>query len=287
MSLSSDDLAWFSQLTFRLHASRDERTLFDTITHGLYQRFDSIVTGVEEVAYNLSTHRLHRLAGGPLDLSAGQVAAFVDSPCVLRWQQRQASEVFHLHSLAATRDLDRTSFYNVICRGCGFEDQLISTFRSAPGTSVNISVNRDSLFTAREHLLMQQLHRHLLACTLRLRRTYPDFAGHLPPVLSLGADSRPLDYPPRIRRLLAAYFPLRRDEIARGGLPAEVGQWVRSSRALLSRRPPPHPLTVQRTESARGFLTLRFSPVRPATATTSILSKNCTSPIPASCAPSD
>jgi DNA-binding CsgD family transcriptional regulator len=259
MTLAPADLLWFSRLVAALHSHTEERALFDDLTRMLQARFQPLGTVVEEVAYSMATFRLH---SGILltPLPPDYIAGLHDSPMVERWRTSRPSETLFLSRMASRSAFHRTGYYAHICRPVGLEDQLIGTFETAPGTALNFSVNRDTLFSGDEWTLMEHARRHVRACVHRLRRSTP--AGSTTPALELRLDPRfqPCDLPAEVRVVLLRYFPHGRGEIAAGRLPEILARWVKHSALALRARPPAGPLLCLRTESPGGHLVARFFP---------------------------
>lgn len=259
MALKAHDITWFSTLVGRLHACTDERALFDDLTRSIDAHFRSLATAVEEVAYSMATFQLHNLIAH-CPLPPDYLGALEDSPMVVRWRSNRAEETLCMSGMASRAALHRTTFYDAICRVSGFDDQLIGTFRTAPETTINFSVQRDSLFSADEWLLMEQVRRHVQACVKRVRRTSPCEPGQPARQIVLKAHERPDGLTPDVARVLSRYFPAARREIAQGCLPEAMRRWVRVSFLTLRKSPPLHPLFCLETEGSGGRLFARLFP---------------------------
>lgn len=242
-----------------MHASTDERTLFDVTLPALHGRLRSIVTGVEEVAYDFSTFATHGVVGN-VSIPDGYIAAFEDSPMVLKWRHDRCDATLHLAQMESRSAFHRTLFYNITARHMGFEDQLIATFETLPGIAINCSVQRDLPFSEGERFLIDHVRHHLRACVRRLRPPSGAVRRVTFEQVRYGPEQLPIEIPDAVRRLLSEYFPSGRASLAQGRLPEEVRSWIRSSHAHIKRQPPPGPLRFLRKQGVRGAIVIRLFP---------------------------
>ncbi len=262
MPMRSSDVRWFSQLVLRLHACTSDRALFQVLLPDVHQRFGSIVSQADELAWDQSIFRQHGVHGG-LEPPKDYLPASEDHPLVLRLFSTRRIETMHRASLSPWGEFSRTNFYNVLFRPYGIRDQLLSAISAGSDFVACFGVNRDSDFTADEALLMEAVRRHAEACLLRIRRTTDPVATFGTPEILLGHDLRPIGLSRPLRQVLSAYFPGQSASTNSRELPDELRRWVTGALAMLHARPPPAPLAFLRTESARGWLYVRLFPHQP------------------------
>jgi len=181
-----------------------------------------------------------------------------DSPTVVRLMCGDRTPVLQLHDAARTH-LERTEFFNNLCRPHGFVDQFALNIRSQQGNIVAFMANRDIPFTATERLMMELLHPHVAIALRRLEiESLDSFGTVMAPWLELDAHARPYSVTRGQSAVLLRYFPHWLP--TPGSLPEPLRMWIRECAARLATQPLAQPLLAFRVDSAHGHLVVRFFP---------------------------